>query len=263
MVKREPVVPRLMLDTKIAIPFPSAQISIYQPSILEIAFIGEASLIIGCNALIKDYKSFQDNSDLSQFSNFQILMRMINDKSVNAKKVSDAIRDVFFLIFPNCKVTFTPMSIIIQDEEKQTHIIDDNNFESFLDIIYDIFCLAELTQNNTTEDYNPLGDRARAIVEKFKKKHEFLAQQRKENGEYPELMSIFGRYIDILAVGEHKDKNILKQYSVYQLVEEFTRFIWKQGYDTTFEARLAGATKLKDPKDWTSEFSLGNNHDDD
>ena len=36
---RELVIPRLLLDTKANIPFPQAQLTIYQPSVKEISFI--------------------------------------------------------------------------------------------------------------------------------------------------------------------------------------------------------------------------------
>ena len=255
------VVPQLILDTKVQIPFPSAQISINQPSIEDIAFIGEDSLIIGCKALTKDYSEVRDNFDKLELSNFQILMKMISDKSEEVRKVKESIEQILFLLFPNCIVKFTPSSIIIQDEEKQIHMIDDNNFELFANIINDMFCLNSFAQD-IQEDYDPLGDRARAIAEKFRKKKEYLAELRKERGESEASLSIFGRYMSVLAVGERKDKNILKKYSVYQLIEEFNRFDLKETFDYTCQARLAGATKIKDPKDWTqSVFKVDSEND--
>ena len=108
-----------------------------------------------------------------------------------------------------------------------------------------------------TQDYNPAGDRARALVEKFKKKHELLAQLKKEKGEDTAVASIFGRYMNILAVGERKSKNDLKKYSVYQLIEEFKRFELKEAFDYTIQAKMAGATKIKDAKDWMQDITLG------
>jgi len=244
------IVPQLMLDTKIQIPFPSAQISINQPSIEDIAFIGEDTLIIGCKALTKDYSAIQDNFDESKLTNFQILMRMISGKSEEINKVKESIEQILFLLFPDCNIRFTPASIIIQDDQKQVHMIDSNNFDIFANIIYDMFCLGEFSQD-IQDDYNPLGDRARAIADKFKKKRELLAKMREERGESEASLSIFGRYLNILATGASKDKNMLKKYSVYQLIEEFNRFNLKETFDYTCQARLAGATKIKDPKDWT------------
>ena len=65
------------------IPFPQAQLTIYQPSIAEIGLIGESDFFVAATALSKDYKKYQDNSDLSNMSNFDILMSIINEKTDN------------------------------------------------------------------------------------------------------------------------------------------------------------------------------------
>ena len=75
-------------------------------------------------------------------------------------------------------------------------------------------------------------------------------------------MSLFGKYLDILAVGERKDKNVLSQYSVYQLIEEFKRFQLKEAFDYTYKAKLAGATKVKDPKDWMTDVFINEDDED-
>ncbi len=264
MKRRELIIPRCKLDTKVDIPFPQAQVSIYQPSYEEISLIGESEFLVGVNALSKDYKSLQDNFDSSNLSNFDILMSIISEKNDSSKMIAEAILKVLFLLFPNYKVGFTPRAIILQsqdEEDKQPHMIDSNNFEIFQQIIYEMFCLSELSGGIDTE-YNPAGDRARALVEQFKKKKELLAELRKERGEDSSKMSLYGRYMNILAVGERKDKNVLKKYSVYQLTEEFKRFQLKEGFDYTFQAKMAGATKIKDAKDWMDEIQFGESQQD-
>ena len=261
MKDNKQLIPQLTLDVKTDIPFPEAQLNIHQPSITEISFIGEADFLTGVYALSKDYKKGQDHSDLSNISNFDILMSVVGEKTENSKKIAENILKILFLIFPDYDVGFTPRAIIFRpinkDADKQTILmIDSSNFDIFQRLIYEMFCLQELS-SDYSDDYNPMGDRARAIAEKFKKKHELLAELRKERGEDPSKMSVFGRYINILAVGEHKDKNVLREYSVYQLTEEFKRFQLKETFDFTFQAKMAGATKIKDAKDWTANITFG------
>ena len=184
-----------------------------------------------------------------------ILMSIINEKTENSQKVAKAISNVLFLIFPNYKVGFTPRSIVLQ-EDTEVHMIDSNTFDEFGQMIFEMFCMGEMS-GDVTGEYNPAGDRARALAEKFRKKREYLAQLRKERGEDTSKMSLFGRYINILAVGEEKDKNILRDYSVYQLTEEFKRFQLYEAFNYTFKAKLAGATKLKDAKDWMGDIQFG------
>lgn len=255
-MSREVLIPRLKLDVKNDIPFNAGQVTIHQPSIEEIDLIGETDFLIGVKALSQDYKNVQDNSDLSELSNFDIFMSVIGEKTDNSKRIAQAVSGVLFLLFPDYKIGFTPRAIILKGEEPQPHMIDANNFDEFGQIIYEMFCLEELSGEGQGE-YNPQGDRARALVEKFRKKRELLAELKKERGQDPSKMSLYGRYINILAVGLQKDKNELKKYSVYQLIEEFKRFTLKQTFDYTFQARMAGATKLKDAKDWMGDIQFG------
>ena len=262
---RKPVVPKLLLDTKVDIPYQTAQITIYQPSIKEIAYITEGTFLTGANALCKNYQNIQDNLGLSQLSNFEILMNIMREKDVKSKQIAEAVFHVLFLIFPHYKINFTPSAIILQEEvdgQKQTHLLDKDNFDGFTNILYDMFCLADM-EGGQTQDYNPGGDRARALVEKFRKRHEFLTEQNKQRGKDPALITVYGRYINILAVGEKKDKNELKEYSIYQLLEEFKRFQLKETFDYTFRAKLAGATKIKDAKDWMDDIGFGDRNDED
>lgn len=259
---RKPVLPRLILDTKEDILFDELSVVIHQPSISEISLIDENNFVIGIQSLTKDYQknlATQGNFDSSETSNFDILMSMINEKSENAQIIKKNIFNVLFLIFPQYNIIFTPRSILLQDlnDKTKTHILDNQHFEKFADIIYDMFCLS-MTEGQGGTEYNPAGDRARALVKKFKEKREFLANQKKQRGEDFELQSLYGRYMNILAVGEGKDKNVLKQYSVFQLIEEFKRFQLKEEFDYTFHAKMAGATKIKDAKNWMEDINFSN-----
>ena len=259
---RQPVIPRLMLDTKANIPFPAAQLTIVQPSVKDISLLGEESnFLVSVNALTKNYRAIKDNFDLSQLSNFEIFMTMMMEKDANVQKIKQDVEQMLSLLFPNHQIMMTPQSIILMNEEKKSFLIDANNFDAFADIIYDMFCLKNF-HGDDFDDYNPGGDRARALVEKFRKKRELLAELRRERGENSSLMSVLERYISILAVGERKDKNQLAEYSVFQLVDEFKRFQLKETFDFTFQAKMAGAQKIKDAKDWMGDIQFGDDKED-
>ena len=262
--KRKNIVPKLLLETKADIPFVEAQLQIYQPSIREISYMGEQNFFTAITSLTKNYQALllnQDNFNSEEISNFEILMSIISEKIESSKLVFSAILQLFGLIFPGYKIIFIPRSILLQKEdnqEEQPHIIDRNNFDIFSQIIYETFGVAGL--GNVEKDYNPAGDRARAIAEKLRKRNEIIAKKRGQNDS--DTFSLFGRYIEILAVGEQKDKNDLAQYSPYQIMEEFQRFQLKQTFDYTMQAKMAGGSNIKDAKDWMSEISLGEDIDD-
>lgn len=262
--KKKKIVHKLLLDTKAPIPFPQAKVEIYQPSVAEIGLMGEPNFFIAVSTLTKDYKSLihEDNLDLDDLTNFDILMSMIKEKSEQTRSILTSILMLFDLIFPKYNVNITPNGFLLQDKEivegrqREIHIIDNSNFEIFTQIIYEMFGIAALQGENNIE-YNPAGDRARALADKFKKKRELLAKLRQQKGEDTEINSVFGRYMNILAVGEHKNKNELAQYSIYQLIEEFKRFELKEAFDYTLQAKMAGATNIKDAKDWFQDITLG------
>ena len=262
-MKRGGVLSKLVLDTGVDMPYTNAQIMIHQPTVRELSLIGgEQTMLIACDALTRNYQNFVDDFDESEATNFDIIMTIINKKTEDNKisVIKQSLSDLFFILFPKYNVVFTPRSIIFQEDTEQgkiNHMIDSSNFEGFADIIYDIFCLIEF-EGSDTSNYNPSGPRAAALVEKFKKKKEYLAQLKRERGEAEENLSLLQRYISVLAVGEQKNKNELSDYTVFQLMEEYKRYLAKEEFDFTVQAKLAGATKIKDAKDWMDNIQFGN-----
>lgn len=262
-MKKGGVLSRLILDTGADVPYAEAQLMIHQPTIKELSLIGgEQAMLIACDALTRDYQKFEDNSDQFEVNNFDIIMTIVMKKSDDKKNalITQSLQNLLFLLFPKYNISFTPRSIILQEDTEQgkiNHMIDSSNFDKFSNIIYDIFCLTEFEGVDTSE-YNPGGPRAAALVEKFKKKREFLAKLKKERGETDDNLSLLQRYVSILAVGEQKDKNTLTNYTVFQLIEEYKRYLAKEEFDFTVQAKLAGATKIKDAKDWMDNIQFGN-----
>ena len=67
-------------------------------------------------------------------------------------------------------------------------------------------------------------------------------------------VSIYSRYVSILAVGLQKDINSLVDYTVYQLKDEFKRFQLKQDFDIYLRAKLAGAKDLDEVDNWMDDI---------
>ena len=81
-----------------------------------------------------------------------------------------------------------------------------------------------------------------------------VTQRAKEKGVNLTNISIFERYVSILAVGEHKDINELMDYTVYQLKYEFKRFQKKQEFDFYIKAKMAGAKDLDEVDNWMDDI---------
>ena len=232
------------------IPFEEARLILHQPTIKEIAFIGQKNFFTGCQFLnfSKNNLQIKDNSLSEDLNDFKILMTMIRQNNVVTNGYKVCMNMVLTLIFPDYKIDFLPLSIrLLKDGE--SFFIDENNFDNFKDIIQKMFCLR--TERNTK--YNPGGPQATALVKKFQERARKLA---KLKGEDEDQINIFSQYISILAVGEQKTMNQLLQYTVYQLQNEIRRYRRKVGYDIYVQAKMAGAQNLQEVENWMTRLPI-------
>lgn len=247
---------KLLLQSINDVPFPQAQLVIHQPTIKEIAYIGEKAFFLGCNFLNfskEKFLSAEDNSNLSNKTNFEVLMSIIKN-SQGSKEMKLSVHYLLLvlnLIFPSYEISFGDNNIILIDNQAEKHFIDNKNYETFKTLVCEIFCLNKASEENN--DYNPSGDLARQLAEKMKKGREKAAAAK---GEDQKDISILNRYISILSVGEKKDKNELMNYTIYQLFDEFQRFNLKQDYDIYFKLKIAGAKDVKEVDNWMKEIHL-------
>ena len=233
---------RLALMCGIDIPIPELQTTIHQPTIKEISYIGEQEFFIGLQTLsINKNMLAQGNSVLESTTNFQIFMTIMKEQETKDKK--DAVKNFFQLVFPGSQVIFTPMSILLNKEGKQT-LVDENNFEILQEIIKQIFCVNSGPMDQAT--FNPADEKAREIAEKLMRGRQRVAEQKGEtNG------SAFGRYLSILTIGLNamplSEAMNLTMYQMYDLVERYTLYL---NWDLDIRTRLAGGKPDSKPDDW-------------
>ena len=234
------------------IPFIEAKVIIHQPTIKEIAYIGEKSFFTGCQFLnfSKDNLEEKDKIISEKLNDFEILMKMIRQKDAVTKSYKVCMQMVLTLIFPQYKIDFLPLSIrLVKDNEE--FFIDKDNFDIFKNILQKMFCLY---QNSNSSKYNPGGPQAEAIVKKYRQRDRRLAKLNKQSAKVDQI-NILSEYISILTVGQKKDMNQLLHYTVYQLQNEIRRFRLKQNYDLYIKAKLAGAQNLQEVKNWMERIS--------
>lgn len=249
----------LLLLSKNDIPFPQAEVVIHQPTIKQIGYIGQDSFYTGCGLLnfSKQNYSLQDNSNLENKSNFDILMSILQDKNPLSQEKRVCLQMVLLLIFPQYTVRILPNCIGLIKEDK-VYSINNKNFDTFQNIIKDMFKLQDVFKG--AKDYNPGNKRAEQLAEQFRRYHQKLAKIKNKNGE-GQNVTILSRYISILAVGENKNINDLLDYSVYQLFEEFERYKLKYQFDTYKQMKIAGAEGLKEPKNWMEDLHSGDDNE--
>ena len=243
----------LQLLSGIDIPFIEARLIIHQPTLKEIAYIGEESFFIGCELLHFSKDNFlkeEDKVNLENKTNFDVLMSILKDKSPSARKHRIQAMMVLSLMFPDYKILVMKDHIGFFKEGEEERVINNKNYETFKEILSDMFCLKKMTKQDFS--YNPGDDRAREIAERFKKGREKAAAAKGESQE--QKVSILSRYVSILTIGQHKNLNSLLDYTIYQLFDEFNRFELKQNYDIYIKAKMAGAQDLDEVDNWMKDI---------
>ena len=244
---------QLALTTGIDIPFPEAGVNIHQPTINEISFLGEEAFYKACNLLTitKEDLKMSDKINLSNQTNFDILMAIITDEN-NPTAVEQKIfvEMLLTIIFPSCSIKITKNGILlIQQGDKELHQISANNFDLFSEKIKELFCLKQ--KENDELNYKPANDRASAIAEKLKKAREKIAA---EKGQTIGKLDILSRYVSILSVALKIDINTVKNYTVWQLFDQYERFSLHEANDLYIKEMLAGASGVETPDAWTKDI---------
>ena len=212
--------------------------------------MGEENFFVGCGFLdfSKKLLSDKDKISLENYHDFDIFMSIVingrNDK--NTKKSIESAFLVLDLMFPLYQITVRDGMIVLSQDGKEFYI-NKTNFDAFRKILSSMF---NLNLNKSADgEYNPTGDMATRIAEKFKKRHEQLMKIENSKTQNKNF-SILSRYVSILAIGCQKDLNDLMKYTIYQLYDEFQRFQLKMQWDAYIEARMAGAQDLEEVDNW-------------
>lgn len=234
------------------IPFEQAQLTIQQPTIKEIGLIGEENFFMGCELLnfSKETLSEEDKIHLENKTNFEVFMSIMNDKNIALRKNKTSVLLVLTILFPSYKILIDKNRIVFINENNEEFYIDNEiKFDAFKKILIEMFCLNRNKDENL--DYNPADAAAKKIADKLKAGRQKAAAA-KSTGK--EKISILNRYVSILAVGLKIDINVLMQYTVFQLFDEFERFELKEAYDMYVKAKMAGAKDVKEVENWMKEL---------
>ena len=223
-------------------PIPECQLTIHQPSIKEIALIGESDFFSGIQCLCLNKSMFvKDESLLENINNFQIFMTIMSEKTTVEKKI--AVQQVCMLLFPGYKAIFTPVSMLLNGEGK-TIIIDENNFEFLQKAISDITCMKTGPMDQTT--FNPANDKAREIAEKLMRGRQRVAEEKGQSN-----TSIFTQYLSILTIGiSSMSLHDLKELTIFQLYDLVERYMLYVNWDMDIRCRLAGGSPDSSPDNW-------------
>ena len=233
---------RLGLMCGIDLPIPECKVIVHQPKIKEIAHLGEKEFFIGVQTLCLDKKfMISDKALLETTNNIQIFMTIMSEKQTADKKI--AVQQLFQLIFPNYKLSFTPRTLILSGKDGMS-IIDESNFEYLQSMISSIFCLR--SGPGAQDSFNPADEAARKIAEKLMRGRKRVAEQKGESD-----VSILSQYISILTIGiPSMSLQNLMDLTIYQLYDLIERYNLYVNWDIDIKSRLAGAKPENKPDNW-------------
>lgn len=247
------MIDELQLLSGIDVPFYSAHITIHQPTLKEIAFIGEENFFTGTEILKFSKKSLveDDKEKLKSKSDFNIIMKLINEeKNPLLKKHSVGAKMVLALMLPDYVMRFQKNERIIllkENDETFKAEINSNNYGEFQEIIKKMYCLG----GDDSQEYNPQGDLAKKIADKLKKG----AQKRASlNGDFSGKYNILSKFVSILATGSNISINEIMNYTVYQLYDHYQRYVLKINYDLYQQSLFAGAKNPKEVDHWMKDL---------
>ena len=232
---------RLALICGTDIPIEQCQLIAHQPTIEELAFIGEHDFFVAVQTLsVNKNMLTPGENDLLDITNFQIFMTIMNEKETADKKV--AVLSLFKLVFPQYKIIFSPRSIIF-NLEGNSIMVDADNFDYLQESIKTIFCVNNSSMDQTT--FNPANAQAKAIADKIMQGRQKVAAEKGGNAG-----SVFSQYLSTLSVGLHLSLNDCKQLTVYQVYDLLERYSLYVNWDIDIRVRLAGGSPEDKPDNW-------------
>ena len=235
---------KLALMTGADIPILNCGITVHQPTLFDIAFIGETDFIMGQQCLcINKNLLLEDEFNLEDTTNFQILMTIMSSTETKDKRESTLL--TLQILFPNYKINLTPRSIIFIDQQGNFNAIDENNFDDFQQVLLDIFCFKSGPMDQYA--FNPGDAKSREIAQKLMRGRQRVAAQQSPSGSNG---SVYAKYISVLVIGAHIDINCATKLTLYQLFDLIERYSLYTNWDIDIRARLAGGKPDSRPDDW-------------
>ena len=233
---------RLALMTGIDFPIEGCNLIIHSPTIKELSYIGETDFFMGVQLLSVNKSMYETQEvDLGEVTNFDIFIQLINEPSMKDQK--NKVIQALQMLFPSYKIIMTPRAILF-NQDGQSFMLDEGNFESFQKDLGKVLCLAQSGQ----QAFNPQSEKAKQIAQKLQRARERVAAQKvKEGGSG----SMFSQYLSVLTVGigsmSLKDVMDLTIYQLYDLIERYSLYI---NWDLDIRSRLAGAKGEKPIDNW-------------
>lgn len=244
--------------TGIDVPIPELQLTIHQPVIKEISYMGELDYFSAIQTICFDKMTIlaanpQGASYLQGLNNFQIFMTLIGMADPEQQRhLQENLITVFTILFPGYQLQFLPGGFglfLNNPETKHGVMINENNFDALQQAILEVSAVRN-SAGGQNSNFNPKGKKAAAIAAKLMKGRVRAAA---DKGYSPD--GVLARYVSILTIGlssmSLEDCLNLTTYQLYDLIERYGLYV---GWDLDIKARLAGGKPDDKPDDWMKDI---------
>lgn len=232
----------------IDIPLVSLKTVLHPPTVLDIAYMGEEPFFLAMQYLCLDKKMLiQDETLQSSLSNFQVLMKVLEQSQDKEKK--NAIIMLLRILFPGSSPAITKNSILLVQKDGESILIDDENFDDFQVLLRQVLCASHLFQGGNVQ-YNPTKGRAEEIAKKLMKGRQKIAELKSKG----KSESVLTRYLSILQVGLHISQEECNKKTLFQIFDLMDRFEAFVSWDTDFRVRLAGGSPDQQVESWMRDL---------
>ena len=253
-------VDELTLQTGQAIMIPDPPVLLTQPTLYTLGLLGQMNFYTAAILLTYPKRVVKMNAEMSNLplTDFDILMQVMRVEDAACQFNARIALMLLSMIFPHYEIKAVGNMILLNQKENGSQvIINSNNYENIRQAIIQFFKLEELVGSETIDnkDDSPMVKR---IKEKLRKRHEILAKKNKGNGK----MDILSRYMSIVSIGLNIPITEIKQYTVYELFDNYKRAQLKDEFDLYVKRATSFGGVKKDEKVVNWQKNLNDNSDD-
>lgn len=247
---------KLQLITGVDIPIPDLQLTVHQPTIKEISYLGELEYFSALQLLCFNRATLiaanpKGASRLSEMNDFQIFMMLVENAQQQGFSVKqNEICSILSIFFPGYTIQFLPFGIYFNNSKtKHSIMLNETNFSALKEVLNEISGL-----NNTIGDqnsnYNPKGERAAKIAAKLMRGR--MLSKQKQNGS---IDGVLGRYVSVLTIGlSSMSLDDCLNLTVYQLYDLIERYGLYTEWDLDIRVRLAGGKPDDKSSNWMKDL---------
>lgn len=248
-------VEELLLMTGGEILLEDSLVKIHQPTMKEIALKGENEFFRSMNIFyirpepliefVNQLETLEEDekenilATITAYDNLLFLMQASTANGDDEYKVIELTQSAFDLLVPGYRFNFDPQKremSLTSLKDSHSIVVDEELFMKIKSVARQIFLLDKFFGNSEKAEMSPAAQKiADKIAEGEKKIKEI-------NGETEEG-SYFARVLSIM--GMHGDLDYLSNLTIYQLHNQFERFILYTNHDQSMRASLAGASNVE------------------